>query len=524
MIDYNNNSLFSRDSSPCLIDTLARFVCSAIMRTPDEDTVSRESGSKHIVLDQLYAYRSLDKVSGTIQHPNIQADRIKVHLVGTTHVSQQRFVEHQYRNVEKTWEFLRLTQRLVLASDASHTTVFSFRLPEALLETQCPLRNEFHILLPPTVGCPRDDGLSDLSPKDAANSRIEYQIVAEFLKDNNVVHTMSRPFRVAPRHFATPGSMNPPPGYDESLVIEADVHRSLGGKLGSIKTVLQQPPALLTSLEEHQLTTAVPLTIEYCSTSQGPPKIHSISIKIIAYTHTRTDHLVEGGEDMCHSVELRLNKLDFRKHTYPVWRPIRPAVWATDLELPVTLCPKGYVAVPEFSSCLMDRRYELTLKFDMSPQSGLPLSETRMKIPVWIMADEYYGIPSEARPGVPIKHQRRFQMPDDLSNDPQGSLPTYQDNYLTNLAVSTHAPAVVVGDAAMVPAPFSLQGREPGYFDRARRTRRTDPSGNGTIDGVEPEQDEEESDEANRVPSWQVKEEEQRVAGATRHGDSDAAQ
>lgn len=500
------------------------------MRVQIEGSSSESLGSRHISLDQPYAYRSLDKVSGSLNHAHLQADRIKVHLTGTSYIAQQRFVDHQYRKVEKSWEFLKLTKEIHLTPETS-TTTFAFRLPEALLETQCPLRNHFHLLLPPTVGCERDDGLDDLSPKDSTNARIEYNIVSEYFKDGHLLQSMNKPFRVAPRHFATPGSINPPPGYDETLVIESDVQRAIGGKTGSLKIVLQQPPALLSSLEEHQLTTKVPLTVEYHSTSQGPPKLLSIAVKLRATTHSRTEHLLEGDDDISRSTELRLNKVTFSKHASPVWRPLRPAVWVTDLDLPVTLCPKGYVAIPEFNSCLVDRSYTLLLKFDLSPQSGLPLSETRLSFRVWIMADEYYGIPSEARPGMPVKHIPRYQIPRDLELEPRGSLPTYEDTVLTNLAPSTHVPPIVVASTSTASAPFSLQGREPDYFvTRARGQNRNNNNNNnnntdvhgGAIEGVEPEIEPE--DEGSRVPSWQAKEEERLNRRDTDPREQDGAQ
>lgn len=485
----------------------------ALSRRASNSGPPREDESKNISFGQSYAYRSLDLVTGTIHHAGIDADRMKVRLRGHIFISRQRFVDHQYRNVEKTWEFLKLTQRLALGPDAGDETAFSMRLPEALLETQCPLRNPFHLLIPPSIGCARADGLNDLTAKDTNFGRIQYQIVVEFVKDEQLVHTMNKSFGASPRHFASPGTVNPPPGYDESLTREADVQRGIGGKIGTFKTVLQQPPALLTSLEEHQLTTSVRLKLIYSSTSLGPPKINSISIKLLAHTHTRLDHLLEQGDDHVHHAELRLNKLDFRKPHLPVWQPQTPAVWATDLDLPVTLCPKGFVAVPEFNSCLMDRAYELMLKFDLSPQSGLPLSETRLKIPVWIMADEHFEPTSHSKDGQP-KHPRRFQPPDDIQTDSQGTLPIYEDNYLVNLA-GTDAPAIVLGDGGVAPAPFSLQGREPGYYDRSYRPRRGEGAQSGTIEGVDPT-DEQEEDEANRTPSWQVKEaEQQRAADAS---------
>lgn len=435
---------------------------------PDTPGTNNEGeGTRRIQLDQVYAYRSLDKVSGLIDHANISADRLKVHLVGTTHINQQRFISGAYRTVEKSWDFLRLTKKLALAPDASPTTVFSFRLPEALLETHCPLRNPFHLLLPPTVGTKREDGLNDMSPRDPVNAKIEYTIVAEFFRDGVSIHKMRKPFRVAPRHFASPHTMNPPPGYDEIMSVEEEVHRTIGGKVGSLKIVGQQPPALLTSLEEHQITTRVPLTVEFHSNvSTPPPKIQGIGIKLRATTNSRVEHMLEEGEDVRRFTDVRLNKIVFSKNSGPVWRPAhRPRVWLADLEIPVTLCPKGFVAIPEFESCLVDRRYALTLKFELA-STGIPLSETRVTIPAWIFADEYYGIPSEARPGVTVKTMKRFSVPLDVEAEGPGSLPNYEDSHLLNLASGQAQGPVIVGDEGTSAAPFSLTGREPDYFAR----------------------------------------------------------
>lgn len=511
-ISQHHTVLSSAASSP--IGTPAR---SPATEQPPPD----KEGIRRIQLDQLFAYRSLDKVSGSINHSGLLVDRIKVHLTGTAYISHQRFINGSYRNLDKSWEFLKLTKKLHLAPDASTTTLFGFRLPEALLETHCPLRNPFHLLIPPTIGCKRDDGLDDLSPKDPTNARIEYTIVAELFFENQQCQTFRKPFRVAPRHFSSPHTMNPPPGYDEVITAEADIHRSIGGKAGSLKIVRQTPPAVLSSLEEHQITTRVPLTVEFHSITMSPPKIQAIGIKLRAMTQSRTEHLLEGQEDVKRFTETRLNRLAFGKHTAPVWRPTRPGVWSSDIEIPVTLCPKGFVAMPEFESCLIDRHYALILKFEMSATSGLPVSETRLTIPVWIMADEYYGIPSEARPGVPVKQMRRFEVPQDVEMDGPGSLPMYEDTYLSNLANATQAGPVVVGDQGTRSAPFSLSGLEPDYFARPRahapRTAGSSSSGQGpsrprrgsgrmTLEGIEPVEEQEEEDENARVPAWLQKE------------------
>lgn len=499
------------------------------MGTPGPETQeAKKEGNRRIQLDQVYAYRSLDKVSGSVNHSGALADRIKVHLTGTSYISHQRFLNGSYRMVEKSWEFLKLTQKLSLVADSSTTTVFSFRLPEALLESSCPLRNALHLLLPPTLGCKRDDGLDDLTPKDATSTRIEYCIIVELSFEGQPVQSWRKPFRVAPRHFATPHTMNPPPGYDEIVHVEEDVHRSVGGKIGVFKLTCQQPPALLSSLEEHQLTTMVRLTVEFHSITSPPPKIQGIGVKIRAITRSRVEHLLEGQEDLSRHADLRLNKVVFSKNTAPTWRPSRPGVWSTDLEVPVTLCPKGYVAIPEFESCLIDRHYRLTLKFELSPTAGLPLAETRLTIPTWIMADEYYGLPEK---GHPVKFNARFLPPKDIGDDPVGSLPVYEDTYLSNLAENEALPPVVVGDQGTRAAPFSLSGREPDYFARPRATyppragpsRTSDIGGSGaagahgrrrqqqqqddaTIEGVELTDAEEERNEATRVPAWMAKE------------------
>jgi hypothetical protein len=154
---------------------------------------------------------------------------------------------------------------------------------------------------------------------------------------------------------------------------------------------------------------------------------------------------------------------------------------------------------------LIDRQYELTLKFEFA-STGLPLSETRLTIPVWIFADEYYGIPSESRTGVPIKQMQRFMVPKDADAEGPGSLPGYEDTYLSNMSGAPSRDAVIVGDGGTSAAPFSLNGREPDYFARTRRSRAAQGatgSSSRTIEGIEPPEGE---DEEGRVPAWQIKE------------------
>ena len=489
----------------------------------------KERERHRITLDSEYAYRSLDKVKGTIDHADIAADKIKVHLTGTTYISQTRFIGNAYRIVEKNWEFLKLSQKCFLEPGSSSSSLFSFRLPEALIESACPLRNPFHLLIPPTIGCKREDGLDDLSPKDPLNARIEYAIIAEMYKDGELLQTHKEPFRVAPRHFTSPQTMNPPPGYDEVIIREGDVSKAIGGKIGTLKIQLQQPPALLSSLEEHQITTPVPLNVEFHSVTSQPPRIMSIGIKLTAATASRIEHLLEGSiDDVKRYTETRLNKLSFSKSSAPNWLNARPGVFVTNFDLPVTLCSKGSVAIPEFESCLVTRSYSLTLKFEFHlPGSTIPVSEVRLKIPVWVMADEYYGIPSESKDngGVPIKNRRRWEIPQDINED-RNSLPNYEDTYLTNYAVQAPAqhqqgtvtPPVIVGNEGTRAAPFSLQGREPEYFMNSSRRSRTMPTTtstssrvrSGSIQGIDPsEMGEEEVNEATRVPAWQIKEEEE---------------
>lgn len=502
----------------------------------------RAKAKPRIQLDSDYAYRSLDKVRGKIDHSGIEADKIKLHLIGTTFIAQTRFVSNAYRVFEKEWEFLKLSQKCVLESTSSTSSLFSFRLPEALIEGVCPLRNPFHLLLPPTIGCKREDHLDDLSPKDPVNARIEYAIVAEIYKAGELVQTFREPFRVAPRHFTSPQTMNPPPGYDETINLEGDVTRAIGGKIGVLKLKLQQPPGLLSSLEAHQLTTSVPLAVEFHSITSQPPRIMSIGIKLLAVTSSRTEHLLEGsGDDVRRTTEARLNKLAFSKSSAPTWTNARPGVFATNFELPVTLCPKGFVAIPEFESCLVTRSYSLMLKFEFNlPGSSLPLSELRMKLPTWVFADEFYGIPSEeaSRPGaVPIKNRRRWEVPQDINED-RSSLPNYEDTYLTNVAVpegsSRRHPAqaaaaapVIIGNEGTRAAPFALQGMEPDYFQPEVRRSNNSPVANqsasiirargrqASIHGYDPSElitEEPVVDEADRVPAWQIKEEEERTS------------
>ena len=79
------------------------------MRSPSEQHPATNQGATRIQLSQSYAYRSLDKVCGTVNHASIDADRVKIHLTGTTYILHSRFINGAYRPVEKSWEFLKLT-------------------------------------------------------------------------------------------------------------------------------------------------------------------------------------------------------------------------------------------------------------------------------------------------------------------------------------------------------------------------------------------------------------------------------
>ncbi|ORY80413.1 hypothetical protein BCR37DRAFT_388136 [Protomyces lactucae-debilis] len=420
-----------------------------------------------IGLDQCYAYRSLDRVAGKVNYSGHVCERVKIHLTGTSYLYHAKFINGSYRNVEKQWEFLKLTQKIVIASEGVPEARFSFRLPDALLETLCPLKDPFHLLLPPTMGCRRTDGLDDLSPKDPLNAKIEYRIKVELFRDGEIIKTFSTPFSVAPRHFASPNAMNPPPEYDAAVKETVDVTRSLGGTIGQMLLHLPSPPALLSSLEEHQMTTAFTMNLEFHSITSSPPKITGLGIKLQAITRSRMEHALEDGgvEDVKRMTELRLNRLCFSKNHGPAWSPLRPGVWQCAFECPVTLCPKGYVACPEFESCLIERNYRLNLKLELVPAHGLPLSEVRFIIPAWIMADEYYGLPSES--GVPIKERKRFSVPSDMHDEVPGSLPNYEDMYLSNVAPTATNPDVI-GNLGTHAAPFRFTGREPDYFARGR--------------------------------------------------------
>lgn len=473
----------------------------------------------HIKLSQKYAYRSLDKVEGTVEHASFpEADRIKIHLVGSCYITEARFVNGTYRDIEREWEFLRLTKRYELDDEIEGQdlgggsrpvlTKFWFRLPESLLETACPLQNPFHLLLPPTVGCEREDGLDDMSPRHPTPAQIEYVIQAELYHGRELLRRFRQPFRVAPRHFTVPGTMNPPPEYDSEVRVDGEVTRAVGGKIGKFEIALPRPPALLTSLESHQQTTRVPITLEFHSTTSRPPKISAVNLKLVAITSARSEHILEGmGEQQAkRAIECRLNRCEFSKANTPNWLPARPGVYTTEIDLPVTVCGTGYVAIPEFESCLVDRTYRLALKFELVPATGLPLNACRLKFPVWIMADEFYGIPSETPDGIPVKLRKRYAPPDEYlqnrdTEEPAGSLPKYEDTIAAAIndrfgelglggpAVPTaHFPSTADGLEAAdgnelaarqvqqlaaarfrgpptVQAPFRYRGQEPDYWE-----------------------------------------------------------
>ncbi|BFZ55980.1 hypothetical protein PYCC9005_003021 [Savitreella phatthalungensis] len=479
----------------------------------------------HITLDQKYAYRSLDKVQGEVEHATLpEADRVKIHLVGTCYITENRFVNGAYRDIEREWEFLRLTKKYELDATLSSSnegtssgactpvagvtrpvlTKFWFRLPETLLETVCPLQMPYHLLLPPTLGTDRDDGLDDMSPRHPTPAEIEYTIQAELLRGRELLKRYTQPFRVAPRHFTVPGTFNPPPDYDSSVTVEQDVTRTVGGKIGSFRIVLPRPPALLSSLEEHQMTTRVPFTLEFHSTTSKPPKISAIGLKLIAITSVRSEHILEGGQDDSkRAIECRLNRWEYAKDRQPTWLAARPGVYTTELEVPVTICGKGYVAVPEFESCLVDRTYRVVMKFELTGSSGggIPINACRIRIPVWIFADEYYGIPSEQQDGKPIKMRRRYAPPDDYYDSMNGqdaepgSLPKYEDSLLAaindridqvSLSAARRPTAPPARDGSVdnveaarrlqlaaarhrdpptIQAPFRFHGQEPDYWE-----------------------------------------------------------
>ena len=539
--------------------------------TPRERSRSRGRSAQewsHIKLSQKFAYRSLDKVEGTVEHASFaEAERVKCHLVGTCYITETRFRDGTYREVEREWEFLRLTKRYELeAGDA--VTKFWFRLPETLLETVCPLQNPFHLLLPPTVGCEREDGLDDMSPKHPTPAQIEYVIQAELYKGRDLLKRYRQPFRVAPRHFTTPGTSNPPPEYNSVVHVEQEVTRAVGGKIGRFEITLRQPPALLTSLESHQQTSRVPITLEFHSTTTKPPKIVAVNLKLLAITSARSEHILEGTRDQARrAVECRLNRCEFSKANAPSWMPSRPGVYTTEMVLPVTICGDGYVAVPEFESCLVDRTYRLALKFELVPVTGLPLNACRLKFPVWIMADEFYGIPSETAAGVPIKMRKRYALPDDYQRDeegPAGSLPKYEDTLaaLTERVdmvglgsiPSARFPSTLDGtpqehnvvsaryrEPPSMQAPFRYRGQEPDYWEsqhhrlavggqaapgpgNAWRIYESDHRAGSsrpvqavvvpqTVEGVEPVVTD--ADDPNRVPEWLRKERERDAANDT---------
>jgi hypothetical protein len=468
-------------------------------------------------------------------------------LTGTSYLYHAKFINGSYRNVEKQWEFLKLTQKVVVAEDGPPEARFSFRLPDALLETLCPLKEQYHLLLPPTMGCRREDGLNDLSPKDPVNAKIEYRIKVELFRNGEIVKMFSAPFNVAPRHFASPNAMNPPPRYDDAFSETIEVTRTIGGSIGQMVLKLPSPPALLSSLEEHQITTAFTMNMEFHSLTNSPPKIVGLGIKLQAITRSRMEHALEAGgaDDIKRMTELRLNRLCFSKNHGPSWQPQRPGVWQCAFECPVTLCPKGFVACPEFESCLIERHYRLNLKLELVPASGLPLSEARFTCPTWIMADEYYGLPSES--GRPIKERKRFDVPSDINDEIPGSLPNYEDAFLSNVAPSATNPDVI-GNLGTHAAPFRFTGREPDYFARGRSrgsVAGTNGAGNGvgssssaqpsngasvnntrqvrrtrngdlaqTLEGLAV--DEESEDDQTRDPAWMAKERAREVESRSR--------
>lgn len=411
-----------------------------------------------VELDSKFTYKSLDLITGSVHYQGYEADTLILHLTGNylvhwppAHIRNyvRRTAAIHSKKLTTTWEFLRVTQSVNCSPAPSTSTPFTYRLPEALIEITCPLRKQHHLLIPATISCERPDALDDLSPADPLNARIEYKISVDLLRAGCLIGEASIPFRVAPRAFAVPGVYNPPPEYDSSIRLVAEVSRAWGGKVGSLFLELPSPLPLLTSLEEYQQTTFVPLTLVYCpgeivGSHSAPPQIFAVHCRLEARTTSRLRHSFENekGDAVTRFTFHTLNKVHFSKLAIPVWCPISPNTntittslpfssyqhknrnkkcYSTNVKVPVTLMPKGTVVIPVFDSCLVDRSYILHLTLQLLPSSAhgssapaigifTGLSNVAFAVPVWIFAAEYIGTPGGG--GGERRSVGRFTVPE----------------------------------------------------------------------------------------------------------------
>lgn len=268
-----------------------------------------------------------------------------------------------YHSTESQWVFLNLSS----CADLNNTNFqqdFDFEIPRTLQPQQCPLAQNDHLMLPPSIGLHNStEHLYD--PETFGNtSKIIYLVRVELrlAATHVIIGNTSKPFqfrRCVEHHLSTKEITSVTHEYAKK------VRSTMGRRTGTLKLSVDSGVALRTSGSAQ--ATISPLPLHFTYTGKHPPTFWKTEVRLQSLSFRRTTHIHNASSPQDENFGglcryLQTTKLDACGSLQ--WRHSNTQLhtWHLTLELPVTLGGSEKSAViPSFESCLQARRYRLGL-------------------------------------------------------------------------------------------------------------------------------------------------------------------